>query len=175
MSTNSPVSLESVRLAVAPLIERAGLRARDIDVRGPTLGKRFIIKRAATATLDERQTTDLCMDARRRPDDGWFQKDIKSPAGALIPAFLAGKDRGESDGLTRAARALRLIDDSRTHDVAKVANALVHEWRELVVVQYSPTKNERKHQTIRDLGIDIDKLQEAFEDMVKRAPGATRA
>lgn len=74
--------------------------------------------------------------------------DIKTPGGDTIPAFLnrdaSSPQRKIGWTLTRAARAIRMLDESRSYDFAKAANAVVHEWREVVVVQFPASSTPQR-------------------------------
>lgn len=171
-----------MRAAIGPLIERAGLRSTDVVVRGPTLGKKFVLKRSESSSTDKRQTVELLMEARRRHDGGWHSLDTKAPSGQAIPAFLnrdaSFAQRRIGWTLTRAARALRMVDGSRQYDVAKAANSVVHQWREVAVIHFVPNSSKAavdwKDDVLREFGINGDELRRMFDDMVQRAAAPGR-
>lgn len=179
VGTNSPVSLEAVRSAVGPLIERAGLRASDVAVKGPVLGKKFVLRKSDSSTTDERQTVDLLMEARRRNDGSWHKLEITAPGGGTIPSFLnrdaSFAQRRVGWVLTRAARALRMADPSRQFDVARAASSVVFQWSELVVVSYDEAsgmaKAAWKDGMLRELNLDVEEVKRAFDEMVQRDAG----
>lgn len=98
LGTNTTVSLEAVRLAIAPLVERAGLRLADVDVRGPTLGQRFVLKRATKSTTDERQTVDPHDDDQTAGGIRWTSSHPAAPRFQLSSTGTPASRRGASGG-----------------------------------------------------------------------------
>lgn len=182
LGTNSPVSLEAVRSAVKPLILQAGLKPDDVVVKGPMLGKKFVLRRSDTANKDERQVVDLLMEARRNADGSWLRLEITAPTGGAIQAYLnrdaSFAQRRVGWVLTRAARALREVEPGRQFDVARAASSVVFQWSELVVVKYDEATGKAtatwQEATMRELNIDIAAARSSLDAMVQQDAGTRR-
>lgn len=163
-----------MRKALAPVLARAGYSAKDVDIKGPPLGLRFVLKHREHSGPLARDFVENVMDARREPGGGWTSLTIQSPAGEAITVYV-GRDvshaqRRTAWHLARAARALRDAAPRHTFEVAKAASAVVHQWKELATCRYDSgsdsTEISWKVDAIKALGIDEVQVQRAYSEMV---------
>ena len=85
-------TLDALKLAIAPLIARAKVQESDFEIRGPQLGKAFVIAFKGVPELAARTVGRVA--AAQRGEDGTWQKftvELPSPAGqapAREPLFI---------------------------------------------------------------------------------------
>lgn len=165
-----------MRKALLPVLARAGYPAKDIDIKGPQLGLRFVLKHREHENALARDFVENVMDARREPGGGWLDLTIASPTGDSITVYLA---RDASHAQRRTAwHLVRSSAPGLTFAVAKAASAVVHQWKEIATCRYladtDSTEVEWKTDAINTLNLDIEKIRQEFAAMVRRGPTQAR-
>lgn len=182
LSTNSPVTATAMREAIATMLERAGYPQKDVDLKGPQLGLRFVLKHRSLIGGPARDFVDNVLDARREPGGGWLDIQIVSPAGDNIVVYV-NRDASRSQRrtawhLSRAARAPRAVAPGRVFDVAKSAAAVVYQWKSIAKCHYNAASDSADvawdQELISQLGIDIAQLRDAYSNMVQSGPRQAR-
>lgn len=182
LSTNSPVTASSMRQALQPVLARAGYAPKDIDIKGPQIGLRFVLKHRNLDRSAARDFVDNVLDARREPGGGWMDIHIVSPMGDNIVVYVS-RDASKAQRrtawhLARAARALRAVAPARAFEVAKSAAAVVYQWKAVAKCRYNHDSDnadiEWNQDLCQQLGVDLVKVQEEYHDMVQRGPRPQR-
>lgn len=71
VGTRQTVSIDSLEVALRPLLRKAGLQEEDVEVRGSSLEKQFTIRKRKAGHDEAREAVDAIMDARKEAGGRW--------------------------------------------------------------------------------------------------------
>lgn len=170
ISTSTTIPLSEVLPAIKPLLERARVPMREVDVRGSQMAKNFVLRHKSGEAMRGEDMVEAIMGARRREDGTWLDVTIRTPHGSVLPLYIE-QDRSHAQRkvgyhLSRAAKALRAAAPHAKFDIARSAGVVTNEWREVVTVKYAAETNsvvvDWKEDVLTSLALDHDTVRREF-------------
>lgn len=178
VSAATSIPVAAVMPSLKPLLERARVPLREVEVRGSQMARAFVLRHKSGEASKGEDMVEAIMAARRREDGSWFEVTVRTPQNTDLPLYVE-RDRSHAQRkvgyhLSRATRALRAARPQAKFEIARSAGAVTHEWREVVTIRYSTEASgvvvDWKTDVLESLGIDHDEIRGAFMAMLRDGP-----